>query len=190
MFMRPSLFSKAFFLFLAPVLLLAAGCSGGKKKVDIDGTVNVDGKALPAGSITFTNNPEKAKDKISVTAEIEDGAYTAKGLVPGEYKVQVSVEQLRMKVAELPQKRQALQGVDAQIAKGVEMAGKMGKEFDAADLRAQVQTMKDEIKKLEALQKKLPPKLPEKYAKESDTPLKVTVPAGGGTVETVNVTAK
>ena len=70
-------------LFL-PVLLLSAGCGGGKSSVS--GTVTFDGKPLPEGQIAFV--PASGKDK-GANATIKDGAYSLQ--VPsGDYAVQVT----------------------------------------------------------------------------------------------------
>jgi len=186
--MRRSLVNPT--ILLLPFVLLAAGCSGGKKKSEVKGTITVDNKPLSAGTITFHNNPEKPKDKIVESGDIEDGSYTVKGLTPGEYKVTVSVESLREKVNALPQKELDAAGAEERIKMGKAMAEKTGKTFDDSDLRAQVDTMREEIKKLKKLQKNMPPPLPKKYLQDTTTTITVTVPSGGGELAAINLDSK
>jgi hypothetical protein len=71
--------------FAAVLVLLGAvtGC-GGKGRVS--GTVTgPDGQPLPLGRITFL----PASGPPGVSADIEDGKYTAEGVTPGEAKVAV-----------------------------------------------------------------------------------------------------
>jgi hypothetical protein len=77
---------------LLPVFALAflfgvTGCSKGGK---VTGTVKLDGKIVPFGTITF--HPAKGK---AVSAEFEDGKYSVEKVPPGECTVTVDTSRYR-----------------------------------------------------------------------------------------------
>jgi hypothetical protein len=72
------------------VLLGAATGCGGKAKVS--GAVTLDGKPLPLGRISFT----PASGPPGVTADIQDGKYTAEDVRTGENKVSVETAYIEL----------------------------------------------------------------------------------------------
>lgn len=77
---------------LVPVLVVLAGCSGGPKLAKVTGTVTLDGKALPRGTLTF-----EAPGQRPATATVVDGQITeattfkpGDGVPVGAHKVAVS----------------------------------------------------------------------------------------------------
>jgi hypothetical protein len=72
-----------------PVLLLAAiGCGGSDRRAEIRGTVLLDGKPLPTGTISFT--PTEANPGPSSGGAIVDGEYVvseSQGVTVGTNKV-------------------------------------------------------------------------------------------------------
>jgi hypothetical protein len=77
---------------LALVLLVLAGCSGGPKLVQVTGTVTLDEKPLPRGTLTF-----EAPGQRPATATVVDGKITeattfkpGDGVPVGRHKVAVS----------------------------------------------------------------------------------------------------
>lgn len=75
-------------LWLMPAILLAAGCSGSGKLGTITGTVNVKGKPLNGGTISFVR--AGVADAQPVTVVINpDGTYTAEGVPYGELLISV-----------------------------------------------------------------------------------------------------
>ena len=77
-------------LALAALWLALPGCGGGGGKAKVTGTVTLDGKPLPAGTIAFI--PEKGP---AVAASIRDGVYTAAAVPIGDVKVTVETASLR-----------------------------------------------------------------------------------------------
>lgn len=80
--------------FTSSVLLLtliatASGCGDGKGAV-VKGTVMLDGKAVPNGSVTFVKSEGGL---VREGATITDGAFTA-NLPPGKYKVELNGQKL------------------------------------------------------------------------------------------------
>jgi hypothetical protein len=77
------------FLAVLPVLLIAAGCGGGKpsgpKSVEVKGKVTMDGTPLANGRIVFDEGPSIPAAEL----DIKDGAYS--GLVQaGKKTVRIS----------------------------------------------------------------------------------------------------
>ena len=82
-------------LAVAAVLLALWGCGGGDglPRQAVSGTVTLDGQPLDAALITFT--PLGAgSDSTSGAAQVAGGSFSisqADGLIPGEYRVAISV---------------------------------------------------------------------------------------------------
>jgi hypothetical protein len=83
---------------LAGALAAALGCGGsGLKPVKVEGVVTLDGKALPAATVTFvpTGDGRAASGRTD-----QDGSFrlttfrTDDGAFPGEYKVTVTVQKM------------------------------------------------------------------------------------------------
>jgi hypothetical protein len=75
--------------FVACTLLLVSsvgmGCGGGEPTATLQGTVLVDGEPLPHGTISFTPlEPGRGK---AVSAQIEQGKYTARNVPLGRVRV-------------------------------------------------------------------------------------------------------
>lgn len=68
---------------LLALLAMLAGCSDGKGAV-VNGTVTLDGKAVPSGSVTFVKSEGGL---VREGATIKDGTFTAQ-VPPGKYKVE------------------------------------------------------------------------------------------------------
>lgn len=72
--------------FLGVALFAAAGCGGGG--VSAEGTVTLDDTPVDGGMILFF--PQGTKDKPDkARADIVNGKYTARGLEPGKYRVEI-----------------------------------------------------------------------------------------------------
>lgn len=84
----PTLFRA---LAVALLALVPLGC--GRSTGTVTGTVSLDGKALPAGQISFIPSSGPA-----VSAQIKDGAYTVAGVPTGEVKVTVETETIKLKL--------------------------------------------------------------------------------------------
>jgi len=74
---------------LAAIVLVAVGVSGcwsglGYPTATVEGEVTVDGKPIPHGTMTFT--PLQIAGE-AVTAEIDNGRYTATGVPAGRVRV-------------------------------------------------------------------------------------------------------
>jgi hypothetical protein len=72
------------------VLAFLFGVTGCSKSGKVTGTVKLDGKIIPIGTITF--HPAKG---AAVSAEIEDGKYTVEKVPPGECTVTVDTSRYR-----------------------------------------------------------------------------------------------
>jgi hypothetical protein len=83
---------------LAALLAFAiGGCAARTDQVDtqprveVSGTVTLDGKPLPAGTIQF--DPEAGEAGASSAAEVAGGKFAierSQGLVPGKYRISIS----------------------------------------------------------------------------------------------------
>jgi hypothetical protein len=72
------------------MLLVAAGCGPKSDRLQVSGTVSLDGSPLDGGSIRFTSTGEKL---ASSGAMVKVGEYLIpqeKGLPPGNYQVQIT----------------------------------------------------------------------------------------------------
>lgn len=99
-------------LFLVAV---AGGCGG---KGNVSGTVTVNGKPLPMGSIVFT--PEHGP---AVAAEIVDGKYSAVGVPAGDVKVSLNLSNLQL-LADQAKPKTGVEAMAAKFGKGSEGAKK------------------------------------------------------------------
>lgn len=75
----------------AALLVALVGCSGTPplpRTVKLAGTVTLDGKKLPEGTITF--HPAEGQGAASVSAPITDGLFTAPAVPVGAYRVSFS----------------------------------------------------------------------------------------------------
>jgi hypothetical protein len=92
---------------LFPVFALAFlfGVTGCSKSGKVTGTVMLDGKIVPVGTITF--HPEKGK---AVSADFEDGKYSVEKVPPGQCTVTVDTSRQR---AELNAGLKEAQGAQA-----------------------------------------------------------------------------
>lgn len=80
------------FFKIAPALLLlaVAGCGGdgGPARTPVVGTITLDGKPLPSGTITFA----PLEGRTAATTEVKDGAFrigSSGGPAPGRYQVEI-----------------------------------------------------------------------------------------------------
>lgn len=73
------------FLALGGALFLAAGCNSGPATSAVTGTVELDGKPLPEGDLTFVPTGQAGRPG---GARVTDGKYSAK-LEDGTYAVKV-----------------------------------------------------------------------------------------------------
>jgi hypothetical protein len=87
------------------VSLVVAGCADqGPTRQPVSGTITLDGKPLPSGSVTFA----PLDGTTAATAEVHDGAYRigrSDGPAPGRYQVEISAVQptgKRVKHPDLP----------------------------------------------------------------------------------------
>ena len=170
---------------LLVALLVSAQAVGGDevKKEDksdqpiseVSGKVTLsDGKALPAGVITF--HPRNAKDTVRVT--IDDGKYVARS-VPAEQKVRVTVEVEPINAL--------AESVRDQLKRSEERAEllKMAK-VDDKELMKRIKDLKDRLKVLEDAQKRIKGiKIPAAFVTKQETPLSVTVEPGKQTADFV-----
>jgi hypothetical protein len=114
--------------FVLPLLFIAVagGCGGGKGNVS--GTVTVDGKPLPMGTIVFTSESGPA-----VAAEILDGKYAAVGVPTGDVKVSLDLSALKSLAGEGGARgRTASEKMAEKFGKGAgaDTAGKYKDSFD------------------------------------------------------------
>lgn len=72
------------------LLVLAIGCGGSDGRLEVSGSVKVDGQPLESGSISFI--PAAGTRGPSAGAEIKQGRYSIAaegGPVPGKYRVEI-----------------------------------------------------------------------------------------------------
>ena len=150
---------------LAPFMM---GCGGGKGK--ISGSVNLDGKPLPAGTITFY--PAKG---TPVTGNISDGQYSVSGVASGNAKVAVETASLKKEMENL---RGIGQGM-AQSMSGMPPGAKIPPEAQAR-IDEEKKKAQDAAQKVKELQAKYRP-IPDKYAKSDTSGLTYDVKSGGNT---------
>ena len=77
-------------LVLGWVALCLPGCGGGGGRVEVTGTVSVDGRPLESGSINF--QPAERGSAPSSGGGVVEGRFDLpdnKGLVPGKYRVSI-----------------------------------------------------------------------------------------------------
>jgi hypothetical protein len=83
---------------------LAAGCGGGgDSRRAVQGTVTLDGRPLSEGTIVFL--PASGADGATSGGPIRDGRFAlpaARGLVPGDYRVQIRAYDLAARPANAP----------------------------------------------------------------------------------------
>ncbi|MCC6417971.1 MAG: hypothetical protein IT429_06935 [Gemmataceae bacterium] len=71
---------------LLPAILITVGCSSsGEQPVTVSGTVHLDGKPLPEGTIAFVGEPGTSPDVLS----IKNGVFEGSAFV-GKKKVEIS----------------------------------------------------------------------------------------------------
>ncbi|MBN9520968.1 hypothetical protein J0H58_21010 [bacterium] len=77
---------------LVPVLVLLAGCSGGPKLAKVTGTVTLDDKPLPRGTLTFEMPGQRPATATIVDGKITEATTFAPGdgVPVGKHKVAVS----------------------------------------------------------------------------------------------------
>jgi hypothetical protein len=77
---------------LVPALVLLAGCSGGPKLAQVAGTVTLDGKPLPRGTLTFETPGQRPATATVVDGRITEATTFAPGdgVPVGRHKVAVS----------------------------------------------------------------------------------------------------
>lgn len=80
-------------------LVVAGGCSDQATsgdtlpRVAVSGSVTLDGKSLPAGTVQFLPQTAEAGKGVTASGEIKDGKFTiekSQGPVPGKYQVSIS----------------------------------------------------------------------------------------------------
>ena len=69
----------SFVLATIGIFSFACGCSTGPRIYQVKGTVNFEGKPVPAGVIYFDPDTEKGNDGPQGYAYIKDGVYDTKG---------------------------------------------------------------------------------------------------------------
>ena len=87
--MRPANILRRF-VWAWEVILCVAGCNGPSDRFVIRGTVTLDGKGIPKGSIAF--RPLESARSPSAGAEIVDGQFSIpaeKGVRPGQFRVEI-----------------------------------------------------------------------------------------------------
>ena len=141
------------------VLLLAAGCGGGQRPVKVEGVVTLDGKPLPAATVTFV--PPEGGRPASGRSDA-DGSFrlttfrSDDGAMPGDYKVIVVVE-----VADET------------------YVGRNPDTFTDEEKRKTRMSMSPKGQQAYKAQKKPKSQVPAIYSDAKQTPLKETVPPAG-----------
>src|SRR5689334_12932781 len=84
---------------LLSLLVAGGGCADRNSSVDtlprvaVSGSVTLDGKPLPAGSVQFLPEAAEAGKGVTAVGDIKDGTFTIdkdQGPVPGKYRVNIS----------------------------------------------------------------------------------------------------
>jgi hypothetical protein len=74
----------------ALALVIVAGCGGSKvKRVNVSGTVTLDGQPVPHGTISFTP-ADKTTQGNTAGGEITEGKYSVANVTPGKNRVEIS----------------------------------------------------------------------------------------------------
>jgi hypothetical protein len=163
---------RMFFVLTCLSTLALVGC--GSKRVPVNGTVTMDGKAVAGASVVFTSED----GKVTAAGQTDESGNFAltylneEGVPPGSYKVTVAKTAI----------------VEGQ-APGDPAAGGDAKDY--------TKEMKGRVQKaappgpvsLAPKVKETPSLLPQVYANSATTPLKVTVPAPDNKV-TIELKAK
>jgi hypothetical protein len=145
-------------------MLLGTGCGDYRSKlVPVEGVITLDGQPLERATVSFI--PQKGKGPSASGLSGSDGSFrlttysTGDGALPGEYKIVVTQSEVESTevVGVGPNNPQAM--IDA-----------MKKHNDAITKKGKGATAPPKAKKS---------KIPDAYTKESTTPLKQQVPAGG-----------
>lgn len=149
---------------LALLLPLASGCGGRKAKVS--GTVTLDGKSLPAGTIVFHMGKGTA-----VSGEIKDGQYSITGVPTGQAKVTVDTAYLKQEAEAL-----AMANQTATMSMGTPQGGSMPPEAKAA-LDKEKQRSQESAQRAKDLRARFRP-IPDKYTKEESSPITAQIKGG------------
>jgi hypothetical protein len=157
---------------LALVLPFASGC--GSRKAKVSGSVTLDGKGLPKGSIVF--HPSKGP---TVSAEITDGQYTVTGVPPGEVKVTVDTSYLKQEAEALGMGRQNMSMSMGRMRPGA--GGNLPPEAKAA-LDREKQTAEESAQKAKELQAQYR-HIPDKYTKEDSSGLSLQAKSGSNSFD-------
>ncbi len=98
MMLRSSLFRRSTAAAAcAAVLVLVLGCGGGDgpPRFHVSGTINLDGKPAPAGTILFDPDTSKGNEGPQGDALIRNGRYDTsqggRGMVGGPHRVRISI---------------------------------------------------------------------------------------------------
>jgi hypothetical protein len=152
----------------------ASGCGSGKGKVS-GSVTGPDGQPLPLGRITFS----AASGQGAVTADIQDGKYTAEDVPAGENKVAVETSYIK-EAAQAAQKNANQGSVEK---KGTGGTGPMPANMppEAVAGMAKINKARDEgaQKAKENMAKYR--EIPEKFADPSTSGLSLTVKSGDNT---------
>lgn len=172
MYAKRSFRPRPFAVVLALLTLLipvAMGCGGRKAKVS--GSVTLDGKPLPAGTIVF--HPSKGN---SVSGEIHDGQYTVTGAPTGEVKVTVDTAYLKQEAEALAMANQNAgrsMGSGGQGAMPPEAREALGKE------KQRTQEALQRSKELQASYRAIP----DKYTKSDSSPITTKIKSGANSFD-------
>jgi len=187
--MRISRFSSSLPLLLVPFVLVTGGCSGGKKKGDVTGTVNLDGKPLGIGRLRFILPSGKAAEEKS--AEIKDGEFSVKGVPVGE-NIKVTID---TKTVEMRAKPEAIERRIAEIKSSKATMVAQSKNApadqkpDFTRFDEQLKEAEAELKESKDLAKKFRP-VPAKYADEKSTDISVTIKPGDNTLDPIELKSR
>ncbi len=123
-------------LILAPAILFFAGCGSGASGVPVEGTVNINGAPLEAGSITFVSKDGAVTGGDVISAgKYNVGAIA--GLKPGDYDVKINWRKKtgRMIIAEDTGEKteQIIEGLPAKFNSKTRLTAKLGPSNNTVD---------------------------------------------------------